>query len=252
MKRVCFSGSRISDLLAQGTGKTRMSYIYELAERSIGIENNFTNKQMQHGINNELDGAQVLINHLGEGSINSDGMGSQVFFPINQYVGSTPDLIHDNWTGDVKCQYSIHGFFEQNDRLVKRYFDQIQCQMLSLKVNKGYLINYLTKPEVFGEDDYKEYPIPLKDRYFIHEIEPCERTQSDILEYSEKYYPLIGLCSELMLNATEISHDEFFYNQFVNKTRYEKLKDINWENTDRKIYRFGDTFYVERNLRNKL
>lgn len=251
MKRVQFSASRTGDLLSGGTGKTRMNYIFELAEKAIGIESNLQTPAMLHGINSELDAIQILTSIYG-GSHNTDGKGGQVYFVINDYIGATPDALGDDFVGDAKCQYFIHTYFEQNDKLSTKYHLQVQTQMLALNVKKGYLINYLTKPEQWGNDDWQEYPFPLKDRYFIHEINAEAEIQDNILLHAEKYYPLIGVCSELMLNATEISHDEFFYNQFVNKTRYEKLKDINWENTDRKIYRFGDTFYVERNLRNKL
>ena len=246
IKPVCFSASRISELLAQGQGRSRLSYIFELAEKSIGIDNSVTTIQMLHGINSELDGAQVLINHLQDGYINSDGKGSQVFFPINQYVGSTPDILADSFVADIKCQYSIHGFFEQNDKIPKRYYDQVQCQMLSLKVDKGYLMNYLTKPEKYGDDEYTEYPFPLEERFHVHEIEKDERIQSDILEYSEKYFPYIGLGSEILMSAKELDHDEFFYMQFVNRIRFQKLKDVNWIENTKQVYRFNDIFYVQK------
>ena len=246
IKPVCFSASKISDLLAGGTGKTRLNYIYELAERSIGIDNSITTAAMLHGINSEHDALSVLFNHLGCGYFNSDGKGGQVFFPINEYVGATPDGLSDEWTADAKCQYSIHGFFEQNDKLPKRYYDQIQCQMMALKVNKGYLINYLTKPETYGMDDWQEYPFPISERFHIHEIEKDEQVQSDILEYSEKYYPYIQSGREIMESAKELDHDEFFYIQFVNKIRFTKLKDIDWLNNEKQVFRFNDVFYIQK------
>jgi hypothetical protein len=245
-KRVCFSASKISDLLAQGQGRSRLSYIYELAERSIGIDNSVTTIQMLHGINSELDAVSVFVNHMGDGYANSDGHGSQVFFPINEYVGATPDIIADSFVADIKCQYSIHGFFEQNDRVVKRYYDQVQCQMLAMNVDKGYLMNYLTKPEKYGEDEYQEYPFPLSDRFHIHEISKDEQVQSDILEYSEKWFPYIKMGREIMESAQSLDHDEFFYIQFVNKVRFVKLKDLNWIENTKKVYRFNDIFYVQK------
>jgi hypothetical protein len=245
-KRVCFSASKISDLLAQGQGRSRLSYIYELAERSIGIDNSVTTAAMLHGIQSEHDALNTLFDHLGSGYYNSDGKGGQVFFPINDFVGATPDGLSDNWVADAKCQYSIHGFFEQCDKLPKRYYDQIQCQMLALKVDKGYLINYLTKPEIYGQEDWQEYPFPLSERYHIHEISKDEQVQSDILEYSEKWFPYIQMGREIMESAQLLDHDEFFYIQFVNKVRFVKLKDLNWIENTKKVYRYNDIFYIQK------
>lgn len=245
-KPVCFSASRICDLLAQGEGRSRLSYIFDLASKKIGIEKDITTKQMTHGINNELNAAEVFIDVMKSGYINSDGKGSQVFFPINDFVGSTPDIIDDDYVCDIKCPYDIHGFFEQNDKLVKKYYLQVQCQMMSLKVQKGYLMNYLTKPEVFGEDDYQEYPFPLKDRYHIHEIEQDAMVQDDILSYSEKWYPYIGICAEMMQSAKELNHEDFFMMQFKDKVRFQKLKDVNWIENTKQIFRFNDNFYIKK------
>ena len=246
MRKIKFSASRISDLLAGGTGKTRMNYIFELAERTIGIDNSVTTAAMLHGINSEIDALQVLFAHLGNGYYNSDGEGGQVSFDINDYVSATPDGLGDGWTADAKCQYYIHTFFEQNDKLPSGYYNQIQCQMLALNVDKGYLINYLTKPETYGMEDWQEYPFPLEERYFIHEIDKDERVQSDILEYSEKYYPYIGLGKEILQSAKLLDHDEFFYMQFVNRVRFQKLKDVNWIENDKEVFRFNDIFYVKK------
>ena len=246
MKKVCFSASRISDLLSGGTGKTRLNYIYELAERILGIDNSVTTIQMLHGINSEIDALNVLFEHLGEGYYNSDGHGGQIFFPINDYVGATPDAISDTWVADAKCQYYIHTFFEQNDKLPKKYYDQVQCQMMSLKVDKGYLINYLTKPEKYGEDEYIEYPFPLSDRFHVHEIEKDEQVQNDILEYSEKFFPYIDICRQIFESAKTLDHDEFFYIQFVNKIRFVKLKDVDWMANTKQVFRYNDSFFVQK------
>lgn len=243
-KLIQFSASRISDLLAGGSGKTRLNYIYELAEKSLGIDNRAQTKAMQHGINNEMYALNVLFQTLGEGYSNDDGQGNQVYFKINEYVGATPDALSDNWVGDAKCQFYIRTFFEQNDKLVKRYYDQLQCQMLALKVDKAYLINYLTKPEVWGQDDWTEYPFALEDRFFIHEVEKDEAVQNDILELSEKYFPYIGLGAEMMRSAVELNEIEYFGKQFYDKVRFRKLKEINWIENDSEVFRFDNEFFV--------
>lgn len=246
-KPICFSASRISQLLAGGTGKTRLNYIFELAEKSIGIDNSITTAAMLHGITSELDALNVLFNHLGDGYLNSDGNGGQLWFPINKTVGATPDALSDGWVGDAKCNYYIHTFFEQVDKLPKSYYDQIQCQMMALKVDKGYLINYLTKPETYGQDDWIEYEFELKDRYHIHEIEPDTMVQNDILVYSDKWFPYIGICSEMMQSAKELNHEDFFMMQFKDKVRFQKLKEVNWIENTKQIFRFENNFYITKN-----
>ena len=246
MKPVQFSASRISDLLAGGSGKTRMNYIFELAERSIGIDNSITTPAMIHGQQSEYDAITILIERLGNGSFNMDGKGGQVYFKINDYVGATPDAISDEWVGDAKCQYFIHTFFQQNDKLAKRYYDQVQCQMLALNVKKGYLINYLTKPEMYGPFEWEEYPFELEQRYHIHEIEPDEQVQNDILEYSEKYFPMIGQCAEMLKSAKKLTHEDFFNVQFYDKVRFMKLKEVDWSRNDREVFCFENVFYVQK------
>jgi hypothetical protein len=118
--------------------------------------------------------------------------------------------------------------------------------MLAMNVDKGYLMNYLTKPEKYGQDDWQEYPFPLSERYHIHEISKDEQVQSDILEYSEKWFPYIQMGREIMESAQSLDHDEFFYIQFVNKVRFVKLKDLNWIENTKKVYRYNDIFYIQK------
>ena len=166
-----FSASRISDLLAEGQGKTRMNYIFDLAAESIGIKKDITTKAMTHGIVNEVYAMSLLIANVG-GVMNVDEEGNQKSFKITDYLTATPDgYLAGSHTLEAKCQYNIKNFIDQNNKLPVKYYLQVQCQMMAMNVNKGYLINYLTKPEIFGQDDWQEYPIPLAQRYYIHEIE---------------------------------------------------------------------------------
>lgn len=241
-KPVCFSASKIGSLLAGGTGKTRMNYIFELGLKSIGIETKLSTSAMEHGINNEFYALKIAEDKLGCVP-NIDGEGNQVFFPINETVGATPDAIGEGFVLDSKCQYYIHTYFEQCDKLTLGYKLQLQTQMMALNVDRGVLMNYLTKPDVWGQDDWKEYPFPLEERYFFHEIEAEPEIQDTILMESAKWFPMIGECADILLNAVEIEEDEFFYMQFISKKRFKKLKDVDWLKQNL-VYRFIDDFYV--------
>lgn len=242
-KPIHFSASRASELLATGTGKTRSNYIYELAEQRIGIIRDFRTKQMIHGIDSEHDAISILISIHG-GYRNTDNNGNQVYFLYNEYIGATPDMIGDDFVGDAKCQYSINGYMEQCDKLLKKYYIQIQCQMMALDVDKGYLINYLTKPEEWGDDEWKEYPFPLEDRYFIHVIKRDDVVIHDLKVAAEKYYPYIEKCAEIMTNAEILDDVEFFKMQRYNSIRFNKIKDLNWiENEFEKVFRYKDDFF---------
>ena len=50
LRKARFTASRIGELLAGGSGKTRQSYILDLALQSIGIKDEFQTKENIHGI----------------------------------------------------------------------------------------------------------------------------------------------------------------------------------------------------------
>ena len=243
-----FSASRIGDLLAQGSGKTRSNYIFEIAESHVDAKKDITTSAMLHGISNEVYAISILTSIYG-GKANVGENGNQVSYKVNDYLSATPDALGDTWVGDAKCQYSIHGFFEQNDKLSTKYHLQVQTQMLALNVDKGYLINFLTKPEKFGQDDWEEYPIELNKRYFVHEINKELEVQEKILEMAEKHYPEIGICIDILGSASVIDHTEFFQRQFFDKVRFTKLKDCNWLENDKTVFRYENDFYVLKNSR---
>ena len=242
MRSLTFSASRVGDLLAGGTGKTRMNYIFELAEASVNAKKNVTTKQMLHGIVNERNAIDILCK-VRDLVPNTNANGDQIFYPINGYIGATPDAIGFNAVGDAKCQYSIQAFIEQNDKLKTAYYYQLQTQMMALKVEQAYLINYLTKPEEFGQEDWEEYPFPIEQRYYIHEVVKDEKVCDDILTAAEKNFPLIVECSDLLLGATDLHEHTFFNWQMKDKIRFGKLKDTNWLNFEKEVFRYNNEFY---------
>ena len=241
-----FSASGASRLCAEGTGTTRLSYIYEIALGLIDCKPDITTQAMFHGINNEANALDILIAEKG-GQHNFDiEKGKQKFFKINDFIGATPDAYEESiWTGDAKCQYTIKGFVEQNAKVSKAYNYQVQTQMLALKVDKAYLINYLTKPEKFGQDDWTEYPFPLEERFYIHEIAKDEAICDEILTKAEQYHPMINLAFEQMANATILDETEFFYNQLKNGIYYKSLKDW-WVNNNSEVFRFDNEFFITK------
>ena len=239
-----FSASGVSRLCSEGSGKTRLSYIYEIALNMVDCKEELNTKALTHGIVNEVNALDVLIAKKG-GEVNFDFQtGRQKSFKVNEYLTARPDAYKEGeWSGESKCQYSIKGFIEQNAKLAKSYNYQIQTQMMALNVNKGYLINYLTKPEKFGQEDWTEYPFDLEDRYYIHEIDKDEAICDEILMKAEKYYPMINVAYEQMANASILDEMEFFYNQLKNGIKYKSLKDY-WVNNQNEVFRFENEFFI--------
>jgi hypothetical protein len=240
-----FSASRCSDLLATGTGRSQFSYIFDLALKAIGAEKDITTAAMRHGIVNEVRGLEIAAKVLNS-IANIDPMtGKQISYSVNDYLSATPDGIGDDFVLDIKCQNSIYNYLQQNISLPKKYYVQVQCQMMALRVDKGYLLNYLTKPEYFGQEDWSEYPFPEKDRYFIHDIKKDPQIEYDLLAAAEKYYPYIGTCIEMLKSAEVLDDRTFFDVQFFDKIRFLKLKETNWIETTRQVYRHDNEFYVK-------
>jgi len=239
-----FSASRASCLLAGGTGKTRLNYIFELAEQMQFNEKRISTAAMEHGIVNERFAIDILTSKYG-GKANTNENGEQIFYEINNFIGATPDSFADDWIGDAKCQYYIYTYLEQCDKIATKYFLQLQCQMMAMKVDMGLLINYLTKPEHFGQDDWEEYPFSLQERYHIHEVKSCAETQEKILAAAEKYHPLIGECSQRLETAEPLDDATFFYEQLIGGTRFRKLKDVNWINNEKPIIIHDKIYYIK-------
>jgi hypothetical protein len=240
-----FTASRIGDLLAGGTGKTKLNYIFDIALDLHGLKKEVSTKAMEHGIVNERSAIDILISIHG-GKANLNEVGSQTFYKVNDKLGATPDALSPEWVGDAKCQFNIFNFVEQNDKLAKKYYLQVHTQMMALNVNKGYLINYLTKPEQWGEDNWIEYPFPLEDRYFIHEIDRDEQICETILQACDENHYLIDVAFQMQGSASLMDSDEFFYSQLVGRQRYLKLKEVNWVTNEREVIRHESEFYVKK------
>jgi putative phage-type endonuclease len=140
-----FSASEIIKLLGvRGLGETGKTYAIEKAiEELYGeMEENFVSFDMERGINLEpLAFAKFKeLKELEFLEVTNCG-----FFKFNEHAGASPDgLVSDNAVLEIKCPKSTT-FFElvATNEVDKKYYAQMQMQMLCTNRNKAYFFNYL-------------------------------------------------------------------------------------------------------------
>jgi hypothetical protein len=235
-----FSASRISELLAGGSGKTRDNYIYDLAKESLGLRKEIDTSAMKHGTANQINAFEFVLKPLFP-----DARWLDTFIPINDLCGASPDLMIDDVTpADVKCPFYIDTYIEQINKVPTKYYQQVQMQMMATGGDVGILCFYLTKPMEWGEETVVEYPFPLEDRYRIFEFKKEEELQDRILKAVEAAEPKKQLLITMLKSAIFMDEIEFFYYQMKgNKLR--KLKEASNMYNVTKIYRVNDEFYYE-------
>lgn len=245
MIQTMFSASRISELLAGGSGKTAQSYILDLALQSIGIKEEVSTPAMKHGIQNQINGYESVVKPLFPNAEWHDE-----FILINEFCGASPDILCEGEPMDIKCPYFIDTYLEQISQPPKSYYAQVQMQMMACKADTGRLIFYLTKPEEWGSEEITEYPFPLELRFKIFEFNKDEEMQDGILKKVEECQPKKESIIKLLQDAELMETDQFFYEQ-LNGYSYRKLKDCNNILNLDKVIRVGDKFYYSLTKKEK-
>ena len=236
-----FSASRISELLAGGTGKTAQSYILDLAMQSLGIREEISTPAMKHGIQNQMSGFEKVIKPLFPNAQWHDE-----FILINEYCGASPDILNESSPMDIKCPYYIDTYLEQINKPPTKYYAQVQMQMMACKSDVGRLIFYLTKPEEWGQEtEVEEYSFPLQLRFKIFEFSKDEELQEKILLKVEESQPKKIQMIELLNSAILISEEQFFYEQ-MNGFVYRKLQESNNILNLNSLIRVNNKFYYNK------
>lgn len=236
-----FSASRISELLAGGSGKTAQSYILDLSLQSLGIKDQLDTPALRHGINNQLNAFEQVIKPLYPSAEWLD-----VFIPINEFCGASPDLIIDGNPVDIKCPFYIDTYIEQINKVPTKYYNQVQMQMIACKADIGRLCFYLTKPEEWGQEgEIIEYPFPLELRFKIFEFTKDEELHERILEKVMESEPKKVKMIQMLTDAEVIEEEQFFYEQF-NGFCYRKINESNNILSLDKLYRIKDNFYFKK------
>lgn len=235
-----FTASRISELLAGGSGKTKQSYIYDIACEVVGVKKEISTAPMIHGINTEQSAFDFGVLPLFPNAI----LKSDQFVKINDNLGCSTDVefTDSNRVLDIKCP-TIRGFFKHKEKPTKQYYDQIQTQLLSTGGDVGYLFYWLSKPVTWENgDEWEEYPFEnFDDNFFIHEIQKDEERQEHILKAVEENAPIRNEMIEILLNAKEVDFKEFFY---LNSKKYlPPLKESQNILKETNIVKFENEFY---------
>lgn len=234
------SASGIGELLTGG--KTAESYLLRKALECIGITSDLSTKAMEHGIINQYEAFELVVSKI------DNAKWHDVYTPINDFCGASADCIGDNSVFDIKCPFYIDTYLEQVSKLPKKYYQQVQMQMIAEAKEFGYVVLYLTSSDVDMYGNKIEFPYPLEDRFFIHEVLPDEETMDRILVESEKGYNKMIEWANILKEAPVKDLDEFFYEQFKGHATYRKLKTANSiQNTISKAVRIGEEYYYKIN-----
>ena len=238
-----FTASNISRLLSEsrggGMGATAQSYILELALQSIGIKEDIQTKEMLHGINNQINAFESVVKPLYPNAVWFDQ-----YLPINEWSGASPDILIDGCPMDIKCPFHIDNFLEQCNQPPKKYYQQVQMQAMACKAEKCYLCFYLTAPEIWGSDEWREYPIELEKRFKIFEYAKDEALHEEISKKVELAEPLKQQVIKLLKEATEMDFEQFFNVQWEGYG-YRKLKTCSNIFNLESIVRVGNEFYYQ-------
>jgi hypothetical protein len=195
-----FTASEIWKLFVGGKskteefGETAKTYIFEKAvEEYCGFKKKFSNKAMEHGVFNELEGFVAFVNASGL----DFELSSSTFFALGDNAGASPDGVLYRGMDivsvcDIKCPFDPVSFFSQKDefmfgnKMPKYYFYQLQMQMLCTGANDSYLARYLTSSVVDEYGNKEELNIPEKNRIFWQKMDADKRVHEQILSKIEK------------------------------------------------------------------
>lgn len=194
--------------------KTCQSLALEKAEEIInGYKKVFSTIATQHGIFNEEEAFNLVVKPTFP---NAKYQSSDSIF-INNYgqnsnIWATPDVVDliEEVTIDIKCPYSITTYKANITKLPESYISQNQMQMIATGHKKGYVCVYLTSNVVDSFGNKIEYNIPINERHLFIPIEANEDFQAEIIYRSEKFFDLRNQILEDLLNAIDISDDEYF------------------------------------------
>ena len=237
-----FSASRISNLLAGGSGATKQSYLIDLALEAIGLGKNYDNTSMLHGRNTEADAFEFVVKPLFPTAF----LKSDEFELINDDLGCSTDVeFSDNKNVlDIKCP-QLKGFLESKKaaNVSKQYYDQIQTQLLKTGGEIGYLLYYLQKPVTWeNADSWQDYDFEnFDDNYFIKEIPVDYERQELILKAVEENAPIKNEIIEMLLNAKVVDFKEHFR---LNDEKFRKPIHKASNILGKEIYRYENDFYL--------
>jgi hypothetical protein len=232
-----FSASRIGELLAKGSGKTAQSYLLDLSLQSLGIKDDMQTAAMRHGLVNQHNAYELLVK-----SFFPEAKWHDESILIDERCSASPDVLIGDVPMDIKCPYNVDNFFDQCENVPKKYYLQVQMQMMATKASEGYLLFYLSKPEVFGEENWQEYPVAIEERYKLFRYDADADIQAEIMDAVDKYHPLKLQVIELLKSAKDLEWLEYFTMQ---KQGYSlrPLKEASNLFNMTECYRVRDKFY---------
>lgn len=172
-----FTASQIHKLMGiKGLGETGKSYAIEKAiEQLFGeIDENFVSYDMQRGIDLEPLAFAKFKEIKGFDFIDVKNCS---FIELSKESGASPDgLVGEDGILEIKCPNSNTFFKLVSDGEVdKKYYYQVQMQMLATGRNKAYFFNYLVHE---GLEFWHEIVIDRDDKI-------CDLMLSRIAEASE-------------------------------------------------------------------
>lgn len=230
------SASGIGELLTGG--RTAESYILRKAIEGAGFKRELQTKEMRHGLINQYEAYEIFLSDLGKWH--------DIYTPIDERCGASADVLSDDMVYDIKCPYYIDTFLEQKNKLPKKYYLQVQMQMIAEKKIKGAVLLYLTSNEVDIYGNTIEYNIPIEFRHHIHKFEKDEKAHYEIMVAVDKYYPTLQEWEKNLKNATEIDEDSFFYSQYTGEKKFRKIKTAsNINNATKSAIIHKGEFYYE-------
>lgn len=172
--------------------ETAKTYILEKAvEQATGYRKQFSSKEMEHGIMTEPEAFEAWVKVSGVPYTYT----AKEFFELSPIAGASPDgVLYDGLdiisVCDVKCPQPLT-FMEliaERPEVDKKYFYQLQMQMLTTKADVGFLVYYLAKEFVntFTNEVEFTFDIPLEKRIYAIEIKKDLEVHEQILEKIQK------------------------------------------------------------------
>ena len=206
-----FGASTISQLLAGGTGKTRMNCIIDRALDRMEMRSNYQSAAMTHGIDTEPTAYDNRVKHIFPDSIYQ----SNIYIPINENCGASPDVLFDiNNVLDIKCP-ELYTFSQQRNNqssMPKSYREQLQMQLLATKGDTAVLFYYLSRPVTWANgDSWEQYPFenPDDDHFYIT-IQKDEDFHAVILDAVEKAVPERDMIFDKLCESEVLEFRDFF------------------------------------------